>query len=273
MPNDTRPIALLDSGVGGLSTLNEVRQLLPHENLLYFADRANVPYGPRPLSEIGMIVEGIARFLLSQDAKAIVVACNAASAGGLLHLRETFPGVPIVGMEPAVKPAAENTQTGTIGVITTQATFQGELFRSVIGRFADGVNVETQVCPEFVTMVEAGQINGDASRQTVRARLRPLLEAQIDQLVLGCTHFPFLTPLLEEEAGPGVTIVDPGPAVARQTARVTKTMSNEQAIGGQVTYYTSGDLPAFEDVAARLLGHAPQDAHAARWQPGYHLTG
>lgn len=271
-PSDARPIALLDSGVGGLSILREVRRLLPAENLLYFADRANVPYGPRQLTEIRALTEGIVRFLLAHDAKTIVVACNAASAASLHYLRDTFPDVPFVGMEPAVKPAAEHTQSGVVGVITTEATFQGELFASVVGRFAQGVTVETQVCPDFVKLVEAGALDGDEARASVRARLEPLLAAGIDQLVLGCTHFPFLAGLLSEEAGPGVTIVDPGPAVARQVARVTVGARNGQAGAGRVTHFTSSDVTNYVELATRLLGEIPQDVHPARWQDG-HLHG
>src|SRR5687767_6119717 len=128
---------MLDSGVGGLSTLREMRRQLPNEDVLYFADQGHVPYGPRPLEEIRRFVAGITRFFLDQQAKAIVIACNAASAASLHYARQTFPQIPFIGMEPAVKPAAEQTKTGVVGVITTQATYQGELFASVIDRFAN----------------------------------------------------------------------------------------------------------------------------------------
>lgn len=268
-PHDPRPIGLMDSGVGGLSILREVRRLLPNEDLIYFADQANVPYGPRPLLEIRALAEDIVRFLLEREAKTIVIACNAASAASLHSLRATFPGVPFVGMEPAVKPAAQNTRSGIIGVITTEATFQGELFASVVGRFARDKEVVTQVCPEFVTLVEAGILNGDGARATVRTRLQPLLDAGIDQLVLGCTHFPFLSDLLSEEAGPGVTIVDPAPAVARQAGRVTRDRRNAGTEPGRVTHFTSGDLPAYLSLTERLLGARPADARSARWQGGH----
>lgn len=268
MTENFRPIALLDSGVGGHSILREVRRILPHENLLYFADQANVPYGPRPLEEIRTIVENITRFLLSQEAKGIVVACNAASAAALHHLRVTFPDVPFVGMEPAVKPAAEGTKTGIIGVITTKATFQGELFASVVGRFAHDKQVVTQVCPEFVTLVESGKLNGNEASEIVRARLRPLLDAGIDQLVLGCTHFPFLGDLLAEVVGPGVTIVDPAPAVARQVERVTATTRNGQNEPGTIIHFTTGSARAYAKLVERLLGEFPSTVRSAHWQAG-----
>lgn len=263
---DIRPIAMLDSGVGGLSILREVRRVLPHEDILYFADHAHVPYGPRPLTEIQRLAEGIVRFLLAQQAKTVVVACNAASAASLHYLRAAFPGVPFVGMEPAVKPAAEQTQNGVIGVVTTEATFQGELFASVVGRFAQGVEVLTQVCPEFVTLVEQGSVEGSAARDIVRTRLEPLLTRGIDHLVLGCTHFPFLEKLIAEAVGPGVRLVDPSPAVARQVVRVVDEARNEQPRPGRVRHYTTGSVVAYTKLATLLLGEEPGDVRQAQWQ-------
>jgi glutamate racemase len=267
---DLRPIGMLDSGVGGLSILREVRHQMPGEDVLFFADQGHVPYGPRPLEEIRQFARGITQFLLDRQVKAIVVACNAASAAALHHLRETFPGIPFVGMEPAVKPAAENTRSGTIGVITTKATYQGELFASVIDRYANGVSVVTQVCPDFVTLVEAGLHDTDTARGTARQYLAPLLEAGIDQLVLGCTHFPFLTPVLQEVVGPDVTIVDPSGAVARQTERIISRQRNASTHAGRVTYYTSSRRDRFLELAARLMNEPvqPEQVVAVRWEDG-----
>ncbi len=250
---DTRPIAMLDSGVGGLSILREVRNQLPNEDILYFADQRHVPYGPRPRQEIQSFSEAITRFFLERDAKVVVIACNAASAASLHYLRKTFPDLIFVGMEPAVKPAAERTQRGVIGVITTKATYQGELFASVVERFTDGVKVVTQVCPTFVTHVEAGQLDTSQVRQVAEEYLQPLIAAHIDQLVLGCTHFPFLVPLLQDILGPEIEIIDPGPAIARQTGRVIAQKRNHPRHSGQVAYFTSGDAAAFHHLAARLL--------------------
>jgi glutamate racemase len=250
---DANPIGVLDSGVGGLSILREIRHQLPNEDILYFADQGHVPYGPRSLEEIRRFVRAITRFLLEHGAKAIVVACNAASAAGLYHLREVFPDVPFVGMEPAVKPAAAHTNSGIIGVITTKATYQGELFASVVDRFADGVEVVTQVCPNFVTLVEAGELDTAAVYQQGEQYLRPLIDAGIDQLVLGCTHFPFLTPVLQKLVGPDVEIVDPGPAVVRQVGRVIARQRNAPDHPGRVTYFTSGNPTAFYKLASQLL--------------------
>lgn len=272
---DTRPVAMLDSGVGGLSILREVRRQLPEEDVLYFADQGHVPYGPRPLQEIRRFAEGITRFFLDRRAKVIVVACNAASAASLRHLRETFPGVPFVGMEPAVKPAAQNTHSGVIGVITTRATYQGELFASVINRFATEVDVVTQVCPDFVRLVEVGDLDTAEVREAAREYLAPLVEAGIDQLVLGCTHFPFLTPVLQEVVGPDVEIVDPSPAVARQVARVMAEHRNAPDHAGEVTFFTSGDPAVFLALVPRLLGEnvAPAQVRGVRWEGGEVVAG
>ena len=264
---DPRPVALLDSGVGGLSILREVRRQLPNEDVLYFADQAHVPYGPREADEIRRFTRGITRFFLAQEAKVIVVACNAASAASLYHLREMFE-VPFVGMEPAVKPAAARTNSGVIGVITTEATFQGELFASVIERFAEGVEVVTQVCPDFVTLVEDGQLDTPAVRQAAHAYLQPLVEADIDQLVLGCTHFPFLIPVFATVIGPEVEIVDPGPAIARQVGRVIAESRHSPAHRGEVRYFTSGDPDRFHRLAARLVGEplGREQVQGVSWQ-------
>lgn len=269
---DTRPVGVLDSGVGGLSVLREIRALLPGEHILYAADQAHVPYGPRSIEQVRAFTLGVARFLIAQNAKLVVVACNTASAAALYPLREAFPATPFVGMEPAVKPAARDTRTGHIGVIATEATFQGELYASVVGRFATGVQVETQACPEFVLLAEAGDTSSDAARAVVRRRLAPLLAAGIDQLVLGCTHFPFLMPVIQDEVGPGVCIVDPGPAIARQVQRVLdeRGLRNGSPVPGSVTTTTSGDPAVFRRVLHTLLGEAPDrwDVRALRWDGG-----
>jgi glutamate racemase len=265
-----RPIGVLDSGVGGLSVLREIRTQLPAEPVIYLADQGHVPYGPRSIEQVRAFTVETARFLIGQGIKLVVVACNTASAAALYHLRERFPDTPFVGMEPAVKPAARDTKTGVIGVIATEATFQGELYASVVGRFAQDVRVETRACPEFVRLAEAGETDSPAARAAVRRCLAPLLEAGIDQLVLGCTHFPFLREAIQAEIGPGVTIVDPSPAVARQVGRA---LDDRALLAGgtapdRVIYYTSGDPVTFRTTLGALLGAEMADSadvRAARW--------
>ena len=265
-------IGVFDSGVGGLTVWREIVRQLPHEDTLYLADQAHVPYGPRPLAQVREFAEGIARFLLDQGARVIVVACNTASAAALHDLRRTFPDVPFVGMEPAVKPAAERTHNGIVGVIATQATFQGQLFASLVERYADNVRVLTQACPGLVEAVEAGRLDAPDTEALLRQYLAPLLEAGVDQLVLGCTHYPFLRPTIERLVGAGVAVIDPAPAVARQVRRVLAQQGLEagQERAGQYVFYTSGDVGKFEQVLGRLVPFVGANLHvcAARWRDG-----
>jgi glutamate racemase len=255
-------LAVFDSGVGGLSVLRELRAQLPAADLLYLADQAHVPYGPRPAAEIRAFAEGLTRWLLEQGAQTIVVACNTASAVALRPLRAAFPGVPFVGMEPAVKPAAARSRARAVGVIATPVTFQGELFASVVDRFARGVQVLPQTCPGLVEQIEAGDLDGPRTRAILRAALAPLLEAGIDSLVLGCTHYAFVLPALAEIAGPGVEIIDPSPAVARQAARV---YSPPKAGRGRLQLVSTGDVEKLVEFAGRCAGLTGEAARA-RWQ-------
>lgn len=262
-----RPIGVFDSGVGGLSVWREIARRLPHEDTIYFADQIHIPYGPRSLAEIRGFSETITRFLLAQDCKAIVVACNTASAAALAHLRETFPAIPFIGMEPAVKPAAATTQTRVVGVLATPATFQGALFASVVERFANGVQLINQVCPGLVEQVEAGRIDALATDTMLRGFLQPILAANTDTVVLACTHYPFVIESIRRIAGPGVNVIDPAPAIARQVERVLSehSLSAPAAHAGQHVFYTSGERAAFQQVLDRLVAADGRIAVAA-WQ-------
>jgi glutamate racemase len=252
---DKQPIGVFDSGVGGLSVLGELRRLLPLEDFLYVADQAHVPYGARPLAEVRLYCFGIVEFLLRRESKLIVAACNTASAAALQTLRKAYPKIPFVGMEPAIKPAAEQSRRGVIGVIATPATFQGELFDSVVHRFARGVKVLTHTCPGLVEKIEAGETEGEALEEMLRGQLAPLLQAGIDGLVLGCTHYPFAARALQNVVGPGVKIIDPAPAVARQTVRLLGQHGLGAAGGpGRVTFFTSGSPESFARVGRELIG-------------------
>jgi len=265
-------IGIFDSGVGGLSVWREIARQLPLEDTLYLADQAHVPYGSRSLNEVREHSEGITRFLLGWGAKIIVVACNTASAAALHHLRRTFPDVPFVGMEPAVKPAVERTRTGVVGVIATQATFQGELFASLLERYAGDVGVLIQACQGLVEAVEAGALDTPETEALLRHYLTPLIEAGADQLVLGCTHYPFLRPLIERVVGAGLAVIDPAPAVARQTERVLAQRGLETTRGcvSRHVFYTSGNLAAFAAMIKRLLPSIGEGAEvrAVRWREG-----
>ena len=250
------PIGIFDSGVGGLSVLRAIRQQLPNEDVLYFGDQGHVPYGPRPLEQVRDFSEAITRFLMEQGAKLIVVACNTASAAALHSLRQTFPNVPFVGMEPAVKPAAETTRTGVVGVLATPATFQGALYASVVERFASSVTLLQDTCPGLVQQIEQGELEADATRQILESALRPMLDRNIDTVVLGCTHYPFVIPLIQQIAGPDVRVIDPAPAVARQTARLldAANLRRTSSRSGTVRLFTSGEINSFKLLLPILLG-------------------
>jgi glutamate racemase len=254
------PIGIFDSGVGGLSVLREIRKQLPRERLIFLADQAHVPYGPRPLEQVRDFAEGITRYLLSQDAKLVVVACNAASAAALHHLRRIFPQVPFVGMEPAVKPAVEHTHSGIVGVLATPATFQGALYASVLERFAQGVIVLQDTCPGLVAQIEAGELDTPATRQILDRALQPMLAQGIDTVVLGCTHYPFVIPLIEEIVGEAVRVIDPAPAVARQVARVlvSDTITTRDQIPVSVRYLTTSESSHLQVLLEELIGETSQ---------------
>lgn len=257
------PIGVFDSGVGGLSVLRAIRQELPREPVIYLADQSHVPYGPRPLEEVQSFSEGITRYLLAEGAKLVVVACNTASAAALHHLRQVFPPIPFVGMEPAVKPAAECTKTGVVGVLATPATFQGALYASVIERFANGVTVLQHTCPGLVSQIEDGRLDAPKTRAILEEALRPMLEQGIDTVVLGCTHYPFVIPLIQEIVGPAVRVIDPAPAVARQVRRLLEAydLCSPDPQAGIVHYRTTGDPAQLQALLPRLIGEAGTVAH------------
>lgn len=257
------PIAIFDSGVGGLSVMRAIRQDYPPEDLLYLADQAHVPYGPRPLEEVRSFSEDITRYLLGEGAKMIVVACNTASAAALKYLRQKFPEVPFVGMEPAVKPAAERTQTGVVGVLATPATFQGALYASVIERFANGVTVLQDTCPGLVGQIEAGQLEDPETRAILEKSLYPMLDQGIDTVVLGCTHYPFVIPIIQDILGPDVRVIDPAPAIARQVGRLLaqgKLHAPQRSVG-KVRILTTGDPMRLEELISELLEEEAQIEH------------
>jgi glutamate racemase len=209
---------VFDSGVGGLSVLSEIRRELPGEDLLYVADSAHAPYGDKSRETIEARSVAIVEFLLNRSAKAVVVACNTATSAAVETLRARFT-VPIIAMEPAVKPAAESTKSGVIGVLATSGTLGSENFARLHERFGAQADILVQPCPGLVELVESGDLSGNRTRALLERYLTPLLEQRADNIVLGCTHYPFLTPLIREIAGPAVAILNPAPAVARELRR------------------------------------------------------
>lgn len=244
---NTGSIGIFDSGVGGLGVLREVRALLPSSDLVYVADQAYSPYGERGLDAVRARAFAVSGYLIDAGAITIVVACNSASAAALHELRNRFPTASFVGMEPAVKPAVGATARGTIGVLATEATFQGELFSSVVDRHARGVSVVARACPGLAAAIE----DGDDADDLIRRFTTDVVGRGADTIVLGCTHYSFVADQIQAVAGDGVIVIDPAPAVARQVVRVQSGVDDGS---GTTRYLTTGDPDRFSLQIERLTG-------------------
>lgn len=251
------PIGVFDSGLGGLSVAREICAMLPRESLIYAADNRFCPYGSRTPEEISWRTLLLTERLVSAGAKLLVIACNTASAVALDALRARF-GLPIVGLEPAVKPAVQNSKTGVIGLLATPTTVASERLQRLIARYAgEHATVITVAAPGLVELVEAGAIQGSACRAAVWTYVQPLVRAGVDTIVLGCTHYPFLRDLVQEVAGPNVAVIDSGAAVARRTANLLDfAHGHSPATRGSIEIRTTGDLAHVRAVAHRLW-HEP----------------
>jgi len=253
MPDASSPIGIFDSGVGGLAVLVEVRKLLPGEDLIYYADAAHFPYGARTPDEIRARSETVTRELIARGAKAIVVACNTATSAAIAHLRATFD-VPFVGMEPALKPAAERTMAGRVALLVTAPTARGEKLAALIDRYGAEVHVETIAAPGLAERVEAGGIDDDETVALIDRHLDRVRASGADVLALGCTHYAFLRGVIERRAGEGIAVIEPSEPVARQVRRVLESqqLRNPRSGGGDVLYLTSGDEENFTALRERL---------------------
>jgi len=230
--------------------LTEIRAVLPEADLLYVADRARAPYGPRSLDEVEAIALEVTEWLVDRGSTCVVVACNTASAAALESIRGRFPDIAIVGMEPAVKPAALASKSGRVAVLATAATFQGRLFESVVSRFGSGVEVMTRACPEWVQLVEEGEVEGRRAVSVVGEVIRPLEDRGVDVVALACTHFSFLRPVIESLSS--TQVIDPAPAVAAQTKRVAPDQNGR----GHLVLAASGDTAEFTRLAGALASIA-----------------
>lgn len=251
------PVGFFDSGLGGLTVREEVIRLLPEEHTCYLADSANAPYGEKLPGEILELSRRNTRWLLGMGCKMVVVACNTATTNAIARLREEFP-VPFIGIEPAIKPAALQSVSGKVGVLATRGTLSSSLFASTTRNFASGITVLEQEGYGLVRLIESGKLDAPETRDHLAQLLQPMIGAGIDHLVLGCTHYPLLIPHLKEILPGGVRIVDPGPAVARQTRAVLEQHGLLRRAEGPArhTVYTSGDLGIANQMLFRL-GHAP----------------
>lgn len=207
-------IGIMDSGVGGLSVFREIRKALPEERFIYFSDNAHCPYGEKSTEYIQERCRKITEMMISKGADAMVIACNTATAAAIAMLRENF-SIPFIGMEPAVKPAALGTKSGVIGVLATAGTLKASKYLDTRDRFTEGITVVEHVGRGFVELVESGELSGPHAESVVKESLKPLMEAGADTIVLGCTHYPFLLPILQKIAGPDIRFIDPAPAVTR----------------------------------------------------------
>jgi glutamate racemase len=259
-------IGVFDSGVGGLSVLREIRRALPQEDLLYVADSGHAPYGDQPTEFIEGRASAVVRFLLDARVKAITIACNTATVVAVEKLRRWSP-VPIIAIEPAIKPATTQTKNGVIGVLATSRTLASGNVARLVDQYASHLQVHLQPCPGLVEQVEHADLDSAQTRALVRQYLAPLLEKGVDTLVLGCTHYPFLAPLIREIAGPGVAIIDPAPAVARHLGSVLGAAGLLRAAGEppQHRFFTTGRPADLADAIDRWCGSRPA-VNTLEWQ-------
>lgn len=249
------PIGVFDSGVGGLSVLAEIRCRLPAETLWYVADSGHIPYGEKSPEFIRERCRRVAAFLRERGAKALVLACNTATVAAVADLRSLYPDWPLVGMEPAVKPAAAATRAGVVGVLATTGTLQSARFAALLDRFASDVQVVTQPCPGLVELIETGDLHNQALRQLLQRYVTPLLDAGCDTVILGCTHYPFLRPLLTQMLPSHVSLIDTGAAVARQLQRLLEqARALATGVPGETRFWTSGDRQRFAQILPLLWG-------------------
>lgn len=252
---DKRAIGIFDSGIGGLPIAQKVRELLPNENLLYVADTQFAPYGEKSEDEVLARAQAVVEFMLSQNVKAIVVACNTATMIAIKTLRAKYD-LPFIGVEPGVKPAAIHTQSGVIGVLATEKTLSSQAFDALAKRVAGHVEVVIQPSPKLVRLVEELKLNQDEACAAVESYVQPLIEKGADTIILGCTHFAHLAPVIELVAGPGISVISTETAVAKEVLRrlENENLLSTQTIGGESIFFSSGDLMLFQKQLGRLWG-------------------
>lgn len=253
------PIGIFDSGVGGLSVLHHIRELLPGENLIYIADRGHIPYGNKSHEYVTQRSTTIADFLLQRQVKAIVVACNTATAAAVQTLRELYP-IPIIGMEPGVKPAILQSKAGIIGILATEGTLGSGKFRILLERHANGADIFIKPCHGWVEEIEKGRQDRLETTAMVQETLAPLLAKGVDTLVLGCTHYPFLRKSIEQAAGDGIAIIDTGLAVATHLRRrlQEEALLNDSSSTGSEAFWCSGPVDEMQELVQRLWGRSGQ---------------
>lgn len=260
-PDAVPHVGVFDSGVGGLTVLRELRLRLKNVPITYVADQAHAPYGALPLSRIESYVHAMVAFMQEQGATMVVLACNTASAAALYSLRSNFPSLPIVGMEPAIKPAAHSSVTGHIAVMATKGTFEGAPYAKVLREFARNVTVHPIICTGLVDLIEAGKADAPETHKLLESWLTPVLAQGVDRIVLGCTHYPFVRHVIASICGPSVEVIDPASAIAR---RVEQLLDNSnQSMGAHTdcypveptAFFTTKDQHVFRRQLATLMDY------------------
>ncbi len=249
------PIGIFDSGIGGTSVWKEIAAMMPLEDTLYLADSRNAPYGERTGDEIIALSVKNTEWLLSKQCKIIVVACNTATTNAIAYLRDHYP-LPFIGIEPAIKPAALHSQTGTVGVLATKGTLASRLFSTTSKNHASHIRIVEQEGAGLVSLIESGRMDSVETRELLKKYLLPMLDANMDHLVLGCTHFPYLMPLLREFLPDHIKIIDCGEAVARQTFKLVRDSEqlSDQGRPGRHTFFTNADPGVLNDILDSLPG-------------------
>ncbi len=249
-----KPIGVFDSGIGGLTVLKELAEMLPNEDFIYFADSINAPYGPRDKTEILKFSQRIIKFLISKNCKAVVIACNTATAAAVVDVRKEF-SIPIIGLEPAVKPACLNTKTGNIGVLATKGTFRGNHFKTTSEKYKDYIEIHLQVAKGLVQLAEKGVFEGEEVNSLIEKYVIPLKEKKVDNIVLGCTHYPLFADTIQKVAGDSINLIDSGEAVARRTKDVLmlNKMLNIENCSQLILFFTTSDKLLTEKVVSKLF--------------------
>lgn len=254
MNKANNPIGFFDSGVGGTSIWKEMIKILPNENCIYLADSVNAPYGKKSKDEIIALSEKNTDFLLQKDCKIIVVACNTATTNAIAHLRAKY-SVPFIGIEPAIKPAALNTKTHSVGILATQGTLSSALFAKTSGTFAKGIKVIEQEGKGLVELIEAGEINSPKMQKLLVQYLEPMLKQNIDHLILGCTHYPYLIPKIEKIIGNDVRIIDSGYAVSKQIRNILQQnnlLNSQQSTQVNYQFFTNKNLAVLQHLLSQI---------------------
>jgi len=250
-------IAVLDSGVGGLTVAREIMRQLPKEEIIYFGDTARAPYGPRTSSEVLDFTRQIVRFLLYYDPKMFVIACNTATAAALPYIREMV-GVPVVGViHPGARAAIKHSHTHRVGIIGTEGTIKSKAYEKALKEISPNMEVVSLACPSFVPIVEKGLYQSEEARATVRQTLQPLMETPMDCLILGCTHYPYLSGYISEVMGPSVKLISSAEETAREVSAILHEGGLQTKRNGapEHRFYCSGETPLFRRIAQRWLGH------------------